>query len=56
MVLCAEAGDTACFKEYFLDLLQADLLVSDTQETLEKKNLLQYITIIVVNLWFVLFI
>lgn len=48
--VCAEADDTACFKEYFSDLLQADLLVSDTQETLEKRNLLQYITITVVNL------
>lgn len=40
-MLCAEAHDSACFKEYISDLLQAHLLVSDTQETLERNNLLQ---------------
>lgn len=46
MLLCAEA----CVKEYFSDLLQADVLVSDTQETVYWREIIlfQYIRIIAV--------
>lgn len=42
MLLCAEAYNTACFKEYFSGLLQADLLVPNPH----KIILLQYIRIV----------